>query len=301
MWQRGSRSAAAPASSPSTTSTWAPWAGPSGWRVPTIETCRTGTTWRSAAAPAGSRSAATERCLPSRYAFSMDSDLRFFVRYGIVRDENMRPLTFKADSEVPEFQVDANGYLFDPRIRELLVRTGRRVDPGTEALAAVRVLGKKMHASMERWADRYGLSEGRFQILVRLHHVDGGRIPMGELAEMLDVSPRTVTGLVDNLERDGLVKRVDDPADRRSVYAEITDQGRERLKTVWRGATSLQAGLTGGFSESELVQLCHLCLLPIQVSAEEAKGHSARLADHPPLNPRNPRRQPCASFRPARP
>ncbi|TMF62603.1 MAG: MarR family transcriptional regulator, partial [Chloroflexi bacterium] len=130
-------------------------------------------------------------------------------------------------------------------MRQLLVRTGRQVDPGTEALAAVRVLGKKMHALMERWADRYGLSEGRFQILVRLHHVDGGRIPMGELAEMLDVSPRTVTGLVDNLERDGLVKRVDDPDDRRSVYAEITDQGRERLKTLWQGATSLQAGLTG--------------------------------------------------------
>jgi len=187
----------------------------------------------------------------------------------------MSSLTFKADPEATEFRLDASGYLFDPRMRQLLVRTGRQVDPGTEALAAVRVLGKKMHALMERWADRYGLSEGRFQILVRLHHVDGGRIPMGELAEMLDVSPRTVTGLVDNLERDGLVKRVDDPDDRRSVYAEITDQGRERLKTLWQGATSLQAGLTGGFSESELVQLRHTCLRLIQtMSAEEAKSHA---------------------------
>ncbi len=187
----------------------------------------------------------------------------------------MSSLTFKTDPEATEFRLDANGYLFDPRMRQLLVRTGRQVDPGTEALAAVRVLGKKMHALMERWADRYGLSEGRFQILVRLHHVDGGRIPMGELAEMLDVSPRTVTGLVDNLERDGLVKRVDDPDDRRSVYAEITDQGRERLKTLWQGATSLQAGLTGGLSESELVQLRHTCLRLIQtMSAEEAKSHA---------------------------
>jgi len=38
---------------------------------------------------------------------------------------------------------------------------------------------------------------------------------MGELAEMLDVSPRSVTGLVDNLERDGLVKALWD--DRRSA------------------------------------------------------------------------------------
>jgi DNA-binding MarR family transcriptional regulator len=202
--------------------------------------------------------------------------LRLFVRYGIVRVENMRPLTFKVDSETTEFRADANGYLFDPRMRELLIRTGRRVDPGTEALAAVRILGKKMHALMERWADRYGLSEGRFQILVRLHHVDGGRIPMGELAEMLDVSPRTVTGLVDNLERDGLVKRVDDPDDRRSIYAEITDEGRQRLKALWRDATSLQAGLTEGVSESEFVQLRHACLRLIQtISAEESKSHAA--------------------------
>src|SRR2546428_5749276 len=188
---------------------------------------------------------------------------------------NMSKLNFGADHDGSELQADENGFLFDPRIREVLRRSGRKIEPATEALAAVRILGKKMHVSMERWADRFGLSEGRFQILVRLQHQPEGRLTMGELAEMLDVSPRSVTGLVDNLERDGLVKRVDDPADRRSVYAEITDQGRERLKTVWRGATSLQAGLTGGFSESELVQLRHMCLRLIQMSAEEAKGHAA--------------------------
>jgi DNA-binding MarR family transcriptional regulator len=187
----------------------------------------------------------------------------------------MSPLTIKVESDATELRADANGFLFDPRIRELLIRTNRAVEPGTEALAAVRILGKKMHATMERWADQYGLSEGRFQILIRLHHVDGGRLTMGDLAEMLDVSPRTVTGLVDNLERDHLVKRVNDPEDRRSIYAEVTDQGRERLTALWRDATSMQAGLIRGFSESELIQLRHLCLRLIQaMSAEEAKTHA---------------------------
>lgn len=183
----------------------------------------------------------------------------------------MSPLT-KADLETPEYQTDANGCLFDPRIREILARSGRPIDAGSEALAAVRILGKKIHATMERWAERYGLSEGRFQILVRLQHRPTGRISMGELAEMLDVSPRTVTGLVDNLERDGLAKRVDDPDDRRSVYAELTEQGRERVHALWRDASSGQAALTRGFNEPELIQLRHLCLRLIQaMSAEEAK------------------------------
>jgi len=188
---------------------------------------------------------------------------------------NMSPLTLKTEPDHTKLQTDANGYLFDPRVREVLKRQGRNVEPGTEALAAVRMLGKKLHATMERWAEKFGLSEGRFQILVRLKHQPGGRFAMGELAEMLAVSPRTVTGLVDNLERDGLVKRVDDPTDRRSVYAELTDQGRERIETLWRETADVQAALTEGLKESELVQLRHLCLRLMQaMSVEEGKPHA---------------------------
>src|SRR4030088_2190879 len=163
----------------------------------------------------------------------------------------------KSDRDGGDLQADANGFLFDPRIREVLRRSGRKVEPGAEALAAVRILGKKLHAGMERWADRFGLSEGRFQILVRLHHQPSGRFTMGELAEMLDITPRTVTGLGDNLERDGLVKRVDDPSDRRSVYAEITDQGRERVNALWRETAGVQLAMTRGLNEPELIQLRH--------------------------------------------
>jgi DNA-binding MarR family transcriptional regulator len=187
----------------------------------------------------------------------------------------MRPLTAKPDLDAVELQTDANGFLFDPRIREVLKRQGRKVEPGTEALAAARILGKKLHATMERWAERFGLSEGRFQILVRLKHQASGRFTMGELAEMLDVTPRTVTGLVDNLVRDGLVKRVDDPNDRRSVYAELTDQGRERIETLWRETAGVQVALTQGLKDSELIQLRHLCLRLIQaMGVEEGKTHA---------------------------
>src|SRR5438132_9646519 len=188
---------------------------------------------------------------------------------------NMSQLTSKPELDAVEFKTDAQGFLFDPRVREVLKRQGRKIEPGTEALAAVRILGKKLHAGMERWADRFGLSEGRFQILVRLKHQPSGRFAMGELAEMLDVSPRTVTGLVDNLERDGLVKRVDDPSDRRSVYAELTEQGRERIETLWRETTGVQAALTHGLKDSELIQLRHLCLRLIQaMGVEEGKSHA---------------------------
>jgi DNA-binding MarR family transcriptional regulator len=43
-----------------------------------------------------------------------------------------------------------------------------------------------------------------------------------------------ITQLVDRLEADGLVKRIDDPADRRAVRAEVTRLGRERHDAGWR-------------------------------------------------------------------
>src|SRR5438270_11956370 len=103
---------------------------------------------------------------------------------------NMSQLTSKPELDAAELQTDAQGFLFDPRVREVLKRQGRRVEAGTEARAAVRILGKQLHAGLERWADRFGRSEGRFQILVRLHHRPTGRLTMGELAEMLDITPR---------------------------------------------------------------------------------------------------------------
>jgi DNA-binding MarR family transcriptional regulator len=173
------------------------------------------------------------------------------------------------------FPADANGCRYDPRVRALLRGSGREVDPGSEALAAVRVLAKKMHNQMERWADQHGLSEGRFQILVRLQHAENGRSTMGDIAEMLEVTPRTVTGLVDNLERDGLVRRVDDPNDRRSIYAELTDQGRDRVKALWQAAATGQRGLSRHFNETELAQLRDMCLRLIEaMSQEEAQNHA---------------------------
>jgi DNA-binding MarR family transcriptional regulator len=51
---------------------------------------------------------------------------------------------------------------------------------------------------------------------------------LSELAEKLTCVRSNVTQLVDRLEADGLVKRTDDPADRRVVRAEVTALGRRR-------------------------------------------------------------------------
>jgi DNA-binding MarR family transcriptional regulator len=57
-----------------------------------------------------------------------------------------------------------------------------------------------------------------------------GDLAMGRLAEILDVSVSSATGIVDRMEERGLVDRVRVPDDRRVVLVRISDRGREVLR-----------------------------------------------------------------------
>ena len=92
------------------------------------------------------------------------------------------------------------------------------------------------------------------------------------LAEGADVAPRTMTDIIDVLERDGLVKRVRDPADRRSVQAVITEAGLERINAMRRDAMAKQASVAQGFTAEQLVQLRHLCLLLVRNLSSDQEG-----------------------------
>jgi DNA-binding MarR family transcriptional regulator len=50
------------------------------------------------------------------------------------------------------------------------------------------------------------------------------------LAEKIEVKPSAVTVMVDRLEKRGLVRRAQDPADRRAVLVELTAEGAETLR-----------------------------------------------------------------------
>jgi DNA-binding MarR family transcriptional regulator len=75
--------------------------------------------------------------------------------------------------------------------------------------------------------DEVGLSHAKFAALEALAGA-GEPLPLSELANRLECVRSNVTQLVDRLEADGLVQRVSDPTDRRSVRAELTRLGAER-------------------------------------------------------------------------
>jgi DNA-binding MarR family transcriptional regulator len=76
-----------------------------------------------------------------------------------------------------------------------------------------------LHSQVAR---RFGLTMQQAKVLLRL---DGQPPTFGELATALGCDKTNITGMVDRLDRLGLVHRVPDTNDRRAVRAELTEHG----------------------------------------------------------------------------
>lgn len=85
----------------------------------------------------------------------------------------------------------------------------------------------EMEAHLESALGRAGLSLAKFRALSQLVEAREP-VPLGSLADRCACVRSNMTQLVDRLEADGLVERVSDPTDRRSVRAALTEQGRAR-------------------------------------------------------------------------
>jgi DNA-binding MarR family transcriptional regulator len=99
---------------------------------------------------------------------------------------------------------------------------------------------------------RHGASVARKRVLGALTQ---GPARQSTLAAALAVAPRTVTELVDGLQRDGLVERRDDPSDRRAKLVVLTEAGRRVNDLAMATRRDTIAEIFAGLSTSERAAL----------------------------------------------
>jgi DNA-binding MarR family transcriptional regulator len=93
-----------------------------------------------------------------------------------------------------------------------------------KVLAAVERLGRALRSARQEVAFRHGVSLLGLGVIEAL--VDGRRRRIGDLAVELDVSQPTVSGAVKALERQGMIRRDRDLADKRNAFVSLNDHGR---------------------------------------------------------------------------
>lgn len=97
-----------------------------------------------------------------------------------------------------------------------------------------------------------GLTPAQYMVLANVRE-KGGR-PLSALADALRCSPSTITGIVDTMEKKGLVVREPNPADRRSHLLNLTTKGRA-LRQSTPGLGEFYEGCTLGISLQEFQRL----------------------------------------------
>jgi DNA-binding MarR family transcriptional regulator len=102
-----------------------------------------------------------------------------------------------------------------------------------------------------------GLSLAKLGVLNHLVQA-GEPLPLGQIAGRIACVKSNVTQLVDRLEADGLVSRVSDPNDRRSIRAAITEEGRRKYEAgaeVLRSQEALLIEEIAPVDRAEVVKL----------------------------------------------
>jgi DNA-binding MarR family transcriptional regulator len=78
----------------------------------------------------------------------------------------------------------------------------------------------------------HGLTINDYEVLLRLSRAPDRKLRRVDLADQVLLTASGITRLLDGLERAGYVERGSCTADRRVVYAVLTDSGLEKLRTA---------------------------------------------------------------------
>ncbi|HET7372521.1 MAG TPA: MarR family transcriptional regulator [Gemmatimonadaceae bacterium] len=130
--------------------------------------------------------------------------------------------------------------------------------PGTStALFSVLHAAHTLENKLETALGRVGLSMAKFSVLTELVNA-GNPLTLGDLAARVSCVRSNMTQLIDRLEADGFVRRVQCPTDRRSVHAQITESGRSSQADAAAELEKLDAEFAAVVREEDRVAIDRL-------------------------------------------
>jgi DNA-binding MarR family transcriptional regulator len=104
--------------------------------------------------------------------------------------------------------------------------------------------------------DQLGVTMSDWHVLTALRWAgEPYRRKAGELARRADLTSGAMTSRLDALEKEGLVNRLRDPADRRSVLVELTEKGRRKHQQAMGIQAQKEALLAEALTDREKEQL----------------------------------------------
>jgi DNA-binding MarR family transcriptional regulator len=156
----------------------------------------------------------------------------YYTRYLDVKKLSMEdPRVIENHAAVPQDSVDSNLEVWGRELPDLDLETEGIVE-------RIHRLERFVDRAMQETLEAFDLSHGEWKVLANLRRAGPPyRGKPGKLAKRVDLSSGAMTNRLDNMESRGLIRRLDDPDDRRGVIIELTEEG----KRLWDATVSVQA------------------------------------------------------------
>lgn len=126
----------------------------------------------------------------------------------------------------------------------------------------VAILIKKAALVIEKMSNHvlspYELTNTQYKILMLLYRNPGRPIRQIDIEDHFAMTNPSVTGIIQNLEKKGLVKRIQNPDDKRSKLLTLTEQAVSMEKELHALGESLEKQVTEKLTEDENRQLIAL-------------------------------------------
>lgn len=124
----------------------------------------------------------------------------------------------------------------------------------SETIKRINGIQRELAKTLRRHAFRHwmtlSLSTSQMKSLFCI--IENEKISSKKLADILNVTPANVTGIVDKLIEQGLVRRVENMQDRRIVFLEATTAGKKLIENLEQHATQHFTKILSAMSEDDL-------------------------------------------------
>src|SRR5579884_1578226 len=140
-------------------------------------------------------------------------------------------------------------------------RSGSVVRPTEAAFRELIRTRGLLERVQQTYFAQFGLTGSQWAILRHLHRAaEEGQdsLRLTDLSDRLLVRPPSVTGVVDRLERAGLVARAESPTDLRTKQIVLTEKGRDLIDRVLAVHGAQIERVLGGLTSAEVVELHRL-------------------------------------------
>jgi DNA-binding MarR family transcriptional regulator len=141
-------------------------------------------------------------------------------------------------------------------------------------IAMHRALHERLH-----FAKSLGLSMQQLSVLIQLHF--RGACGMSQVSERFEITPAAASQLVDKLVQSGLIRREEDPHDRRAKSLNLTDKGKELLQRNFEERYQWLDELDEKLTASERTKVMEALEIMTR-AAQELETESVQV---PPQNP----------------